>query len=175
MFSEHVIVILIAIASVSVVAMIGGLLTDVGDWYASLRKPAWNPPNWAFGPGWTVIFVCIAISGVRAWEHAQDDSTRKALAILFGINAVLNIAWSPLFFKLRRPDWAIVELIPFWLSIFALVIFIAAISPMASLIMLPYLAWVTFAGLLNWRVVQLNKPFGRGTQPTVGRGGRFAS
>ena len=172
MFSEHAVVILVAIASVAVVAVIGGLLTDVGDWYANLRKPAWCPPNWLFGPGWTVIFVCIATSGVIAWEHAQDDATRRALVTLFAVNAVLNIAWSPLFFKLRRPDWAIIELIPFWLSIFVLVIFIAAISPLAALVMLPYLAWVTFAGLLNWRVVQLNKPFGG--QATIGKGGRSA-
>ena len=171
MFSEHAVVILVAIAFVSVVAIIGGLMTDVGDWYASLRKPSWNPPNWAFGPGWTVIFICIATSGVIAWEHAQDDSTRRTLATLFVINGVLNIAWSPLFFKLHRPDWAIIELVPFWLSILALVIYIATISSQAALIMLPYLAWVTFAGLLNWRVVQLNKPFGR---QAAARGGRSA-
>ena len=172
MFSEHAVVILVAIASVAAVAVIGGLMTDVGDWYASLRKPSWNPPNWAFGPGWTVIFICIATSGVIAWENAQNDATRSTLATLFAINAVLNIAWSPLFFKLRRPDWAIIELIPFWLSILALVIYIATISSKAALIILPYLAWVTFAGCLNWRVVQLNKPFGR--QAAVGRGGRPA-
>lgn len=169
MFSEHAVVIFVAIASVAVVAVIGGLLTDVGDWYASLRKPSWNPPNWAFGPGWTVIFICIATSGVMAWETAQDDATRRTLATLFVINAVLNIAWSPLFFKLRRPDWSIIELIPFWLSILALVIYIATISSSAALVMLPYLAWVTFAGLLNWRVVQLNKPFGRQAEIRRGR------
>jgi len=173
MLSEHAIVILVAIGCVAIVALIGGLMTDVGDWYASLRKPAWCPPNWAFGPGWTVIFVCIATSGVMAWEYAPDDTTRGTLALLFFVNALLNIAWSPLFFKLRRPDWAIVELVPFWLSILALVIYIAGIRPLAALVMLPYLAWVTFAGLLNLRVVQLNKPFGG--QATMSRGGRPAA
>ena len=172
MFSEHGVVILVAIACVAVAAVIGGALTEVGDWYASLRKPAWCPPNWAFGPGWTAIYAFIATSGVMAWEHAPDGATRSTLALLFFVNALLNIAWSPLFFKLRRPDWALVELVPFWLSIFVLVIYIAGIRPLAALVMLPYLAWVTFAGLLNLRIVQLNKPFG---QATISRGGRSAT
>jgi benzodiazapine receptor len=169
MFSEQAIVILVAIGAVAVVAIVGGFMTEVGDWYEGLRFPALRPPNWLFGPGWTLIFILVATSGVLAWEHAPDDGTRMRLIELFALNAVLNIAWSPLFFKLRRPDWAFIELLPFWLSILALMIFIAGIWPIAALIISPYLAWVTFAGWLNWRVVELNKPFG-GHQPSVARG-----
>ena len=79
---------------------------------------------------------------------------------LFAINGVLNILWSPLFFKLRRPDWAFIELLFFWASVLALVVYISGVSGRAALIISPYLAWVTFAGFLNWRIVQLNKPFG---------------
>jgi len=171
MMSDQAIVIVVAIVSVAVVALFGGLMTEVGDWYEGLRFPALRPPNWLFGPGWTLIFILIATSGVLAWEHAPDDATRMRLVELFALNAILNIAWSPLFFKLRRPDWAFIELLPFWLSILALVILIAGIWPLAALIISPYLAWVTFAGWLNWRVVQLNKPFGKGRQAAVERAG----
>ena len=150
----------VAFAAVTIVAVIGGLLTDVGPWYESLRFPSFRPPNWLFGPAWTVIFVLIATSGVIAWDHAPDDAARRGLIGLFAINAALNILWSPLFFKLRRPDWAFYELLFFWASVLALVVYVSSISATAGWIIAPYLAWVTFAGFLNWRVVQLNKPFG---------------
>ena len=77
------------------------------------------------------------------------------------LNGLLNLGWSPLFFKLKRPDWAIIEVIPFWLSILALLLFAAPFSPTAAWLLAPYQAWVTFATWLNWRIVQLNAPFGR--------------
>jgi tryptophan-rich sensory protein len=150
----------VATAAVAIVAVAGGLMTDVGDWYESLTFPRLRPPNWLFGPAWTVIFVLIAASGVIAWEHAYG-ADRWRLIVLFAINGVLNILWSPLFFRLRRPDWAFFEIIPFWLSVLALVVELSRISNIAGWLIAPYLAWVTFAGWLNWRVVQLNKPFGR--------------
>jgi translocator protein len=150
----------VAIAAVAIVALVGGLMTDVGEWYESLRFPVFRPPNWLFGPAWTVIFALIATSGVIAWDHAGDSPTRRTLLALFAVNGVLNLLWSPLFFKLRRPDWAFYELLAFWLSVLALVVFISGVSTTAAWIIAPYLAWVSFAGLLNWRVVQLNKPFG---------------
>jgi benzodiazapine receptor len=154
-------VLAVAIASVTIVAVAGGLLTEVGPWYESLRFPSLRPPNWLFGPAWTVIFLLIAISGAMAWERAPDESSRAWLIGLFAVNGVLNVVWSGLFFKLRRPDWAMLELIVFWLSILALEVFIARISELAAAVFTPYLAWVTFAGWLNLRVVQLNRPFAR--------------
>ena len=151
----------VAVAGVAFVAGVGGLLTDVGPWYERLRFPRLRPPNWLFGPAWTLIFALIAIAGVLAWNDAPDESARRALIALFAVNGVLNIAWSPLFFKLKRPDWAFVELIPFWLTILALVLFILPFSPRAAALLAPYLGWVTFAGWLNWRIVRLNAPFGR--------------
>ena len=106
-FSERGLEIVIAAAAVSVVALVGGLLTDVGPWYESLRFPRLRPPNWLFGPAWTVIFILIAAAGVVAWESAEDPATRFRLVALFFVNGVLNLLWSPLFFKMRRPDWAL--------------------------------------------------------------------
>jgi benzodiazapine receptor len=149
----------VAAASVTVVAVLGGLLTDVGPWYENLRFPSLRPPNWLFGPAWTIIFLLVASSGVMAWERAPDGRSRAWLIGLFAVNGVLNVTWSALFFKLRRPDWAMLELVVFWLSILALLVFIDWISGLAAAIFAPYLVWVTFAGWLNLRVVQLNSPF----------------
>jgi len=148
----------VALASVAVVAVIGGSMTDVGPWYERLNFPRLKPPNWAFGPGWTVIFLFIAASGVVAWNAASAEQ-RTLIIALFAINAVLNVLWSPLFFKLRRPDWALYEVVPFWLSIAVLVVVLFHVSTLAGWLILPYLAWVTYAGWLNWRVVVLNPSF----------------
>ena len=167
----------VAAAAVSVVALAGGLMTEVGDWYESLTFPRLRPPNWLFGPAWTLIFILTAASGVIGWEHG-GSADRSRLVALFAINGVLNIFWSPLFFRLRRPDWAFYELIPFWLSVLTLVIALFRISSMAGWLISPYLAWVTFAGWLNWRIAQLNKPFGGAAvhaSAKVGADGRISS
>jgi len=158
--APHWVVIAFALAGVAGVAIVGGVMTEIGPWYEGLRFPSWRPPNWLFGPAWTTIFALIAWSGVIAWESAPDAAARERLLALFALNGLLNIGWSPLFFKLRRPDWALAELCVFWLSTAALVAAVAAISTTAGCIIAPYLAWVTFAGFLNWTMVRLNGPFG---------------
>jgi len=152
--------VIVAAAGVTAVAVIGALTTEIGPWYESLRYPSWRPPNWLFGPAWTVIFILIGVSGVLAWERAPSVIAREWLCILLAINGILNVFWSLLFFKLRRPDRALVEVVALWLSILALVLFIGAYSFTAAAFMVPYLAWVSIAGLLNLRVVQMNAPFG---------------
>jgi benzodiazapine receptor len=119
-----------------------------------------KPPNWLFGPAWTVIFILIAVSGVLAWERAPSVSARAWLCALLAVNGVLNVLWSLLFFKLHRPDRALIEVVALWLSILALVVFIGAYSFTAAAFMVPYLIWVAFAAFLNLKVVQLNAPFG---------------
>ena len=138
-----------------VVELLGGWLTELGPWYENLRKPRWQPPGWLFGPAWTLLFIMIAISAGLAWIESPS-AARPALLVLFGINAVLNIAWSGLFFRARRPDLAFVEVVVFWMSILALILAIWPHSQTAALLLLPYLAWVSFAGLLNWTVARLN-------------------
>ena len=158
--SDRWIVIAVAVAAVSVVAVIGGLMTDVGPWYESLRFPPYRPPNWLFGPAWTTIYVFVAVGGILAYD-AADGAWRTLLLGLFVVNSLLNVAWSPLFFKWRRPDWALIEWVPFWLSVAAIVATAYAIRPLSAAFLGVYLAWVTFAGWLNWRIVALNAPFGR--------------
>jgi translocator protein len=140
------------------VAVIGGVLTEIGPWYNSLRFPAWKPPNWLFGPVWTVIFTLCVISAAMAWTSGSQ-AQRSWLVALFGLNAGFNVLWNILFFKLRRPDWALIETAALWLSVAALVAFIWPISTTASLLLAPYLIWVTIAGCLNFAIVRLNAPF----------------
>lgn len=139
----------------------GGLMTPIGPWYKNLRKPALQPPNWLFGPAWTIILGIAAWSAVIAWNAAADPAARTRVVILFAVNAVCHLLWSPLFFRLRRPDWALIEVVFLWTSLVALVVGLWPISHTASLMIVPYLAWVSFASWLNWTIVRLNGPFGR--------------
>lgn len=152
--------VLAAGAAALLVASLGATMTDLGPWYQSLEKPSWQPPDWLFGPAWTIIFALAAVSGVVAWRDAPTDADREWVIGLFAINGVLNILWSALFFRLHRPDWALIEVAALWLSILLPIIIFARYSKLASLLLLPYLAWVSFAAILNLAIVQLNAPFG---------------
>ncbi len=153
--------IIIAASVALFLGAIGGLMTPIDDWYANLRKPSWQPPNWAFGPAWTIILGLAAWSAVVAWNASTSDSQRAIVVILFVSNAICHFKWSPLFFRLRRPDWALVEVIFLWGSLVALVVGLWPISSFASMLIWPYLAWVSFAAFLNWTIVKLNAPFGQ--------------
>lgn len=138
----------------------GGLATPIGSWYQALRKPWWQPPGWAFGPAWTILLGLAAWSAAIAWEAAPDAAARQSVIILFAVNAACHFAWSPLFFALRRPDWALVEVVFLWGSLVALLVGLWPISPFAAALIVPYFLWVSFAAMLNRKIVQLNGPFG---------------
>lgn len=150
-----------AIGWALVLGVVGGALTEIGPWYRALRKPSFQPPDWLFGPAWTVILGMAAYAAVLAWDGAPDAASRTEVAVLFAINGALHLLWSPLFFKARRPDWALAEVVALWLSVLALVVGLAAFSTTASLLVAPYFAWVSFAAVLNLTIVRLNAPFGR--------------
>ncbi len=149
------------IAGAAVIGVLGagGALTTIGAWYAALRKPVWQPPGWLFGPAWTLIGGLTAWAGVLAWQATRTPAQREVTLGLFALNGGLNILWSALFFKLQRPDWALIEVIPLWLSIAALIAAFAARVPLAAWLLAPYLLWVAFAAVLNLVVVRLNAPF----------------
>lgn len=151
--------VLVAAAAATGVAVLGGLMTDIGPWYLALKQPAWKPPDWAFGPAWTVIFALIAAAGVYGWRAAPDRRSRDGLLALFALNGFLNVLWSLLYFRLQRPDWALFEIPLLWLSVLALILALRRHTPLGSRLLWPYLAWVTFAGALNAATVQLNGPF----------------
>ncbi|MEM8791397.1 MAG: TspO/MBR family protein [Pseudomonadota bacterium] len=142
-------------------AVAGGVLTRLGPWYDNLVKPSFQPPDWLFGPAWTVIFTCTAIAGYRAWIAADAPDQQTTILILYLTNAVINAAWSAFFFTLRRPDWALWEVALLWFSIIAMIVATWPIEQTAALLLIPYLLWVSFAAILNLAVVRLNAPFGR--------------
>jgi tryptophan-rich sensory protein len=139
--------------------IVGGALTWIGPWYKNLRKPWFQPPDWAFGPAWSVILALAAWAGVVAWRAAGTEGERADVILLFAVNGVFFVLWTPLFFAVKRPDWALVEVVFLWASVLALVVGLWPISPFASLLVTPYLAWVTFASVLNRAIVRLNAPF----------------
>jgi len=152
--------IIVAAVITILVLGIGATITKVGAWYRGLRKPVWNPPEWVFGPAWAVILGLAAWAGVLAWTHAPDADAQLRIGVLFGVNIVLHLLWTPLFFNLRRPDWALIEVAFLWLSVVALMVALAPLAPLASWLLLPYLLWVAFAAFLNLTIVRMNPPFG---------------
>lgn len=134
----------------------GGFLTQMSPWYYGLRKPAWKPPDWAFGPIWGVILTLVALSIAYAWEGADAVAQQKIVFALIA-NGILNIAWSGIFFTLQKPALALAELLLFWVSILAMIVVFSSVSRTASRLLLPYLAWVTVAGVLNFSIVRLNR------------------
>ena len=151
--------VLVAAAAATAVASLGALTTDLGDWYRQLAQPAWKPPDWLFGPAWMTIFALAAASGVIAWRNAPSKTDRDWMLVLFALNGFLNVLWSLLYFRLRRPDWALLEVGFLWLSVLLLIVVLGRYSKKSGLLLAPYLLWITFAGALNWGTVQLNGPF----------------
>ena len=151
--------IILAIGWAVVLGGVGGVLTEIGPWYRDLDKPSWQPPDWLFGPAWTLILGLAAWAGVLAWRTAPDAGGRVDVAILFVVNGAFHILWSPLFFKWKRPDRALIEVVFLWVSVFALMLGLMRYSTFAGWLILPYLIWVSFAAFLNRAIVRLNGPF----------------
>jgi tryptophan-rich sensory protein len=148
-----------AALGVVLVAGLGGAATELGPWYRALKQPSWQPPDWAFGPAWSVIYLLTAIAAVRVWLRAKTSRARTQWLGALGANGALNIFWSWLFFKARRPDWALAEVALLWASIAVLIVLARRDDTVAALLLVPYLLWVAFAASLNFAVVRLNGPF----------------
>ena len=151
--------VIVAAIAAMLIAVLGATITDLGPWYQSLRQPAWAPPDALFPVIWTLVFAFAAAAAVAAWRAASDRAAADWIVGLFALNGFLNLTWSVLFFRLRRPDWALAEVALLWLSIAALIVITGRHSRLAGLLLLPYLAWVSVAAWLNWAVVDLNGPF----------------
>ena len=126
-----------------------------GAWYAGLTKPSWNPPGWVFPPVWSLLYLLMGIAAWLVWCQGGFNANRKALG-LFLAQLVLNALWTPLFFGLHRPGWAFLEIIVLWSCIGATAYHFGLRSRPAGLLLLPYLAWVTFAAFLNFTLWRLN-------------------
>lgn len=125
-----------------------------GPWYAQLDKPAWNPPGWVFGPVWTTLYVLMGIAAWLVWDR-HGAAARGALTV-FVVQLVFNAAWSWLFFGLQRPGLAFAGIVILWALIVWTVVLFWKARRTAGLLLLPYLAWVTFAAVLNFTIWRMN-------------------
>lgn len=136
------------------VATFGGMFTP-GEWYASLKKPSWNPPGWIFGPVWVALYTMMGISAWLVWQRGEFAGQRRPLT-LFLVQLTLNAVWSPLFFGLHSPALAFVEIVLLWLAIVATFCTFHPVSQVAAWLLMPYVAWVGFAAVLNFTLWRLN-------------------
>jgi len=138
--------------------LLGGMVTvrAVATWYPALVKPWWTPPAWVFGPVWTVMYALMGLAAARVWiRHGRTKGGRLSL-ILFGVQLALNCTWSFLFFGARVPGFAFAEIVLLWIAILALALWWWWLDRRASLLLVPYLVWVAFAGALNAVIWNLN-------------------
>ncbi len=119
------------------------------EWYSSI-KPSITPPNWVFPVVWNLLFLLITFSLYFVWTSSRNRQQKTKVLLLFGINFILNIWWSVLFFGLKLLKFALVEVILFWFSILALIIFTRKISKKSAWLLIPYLLWVAFASVLTY-------------------------
>jgi len=133
-----------------------GSLFMPGEWYAQLNKPVWNPPNWIFGPVWMALYTMMAIAAWLLWRRGGLAARRLPLA-LFLLQLLLNAAWSPLFFGLHLPGLAFAEIVLLWLALLGTLIVFWKAHRFAGALLIPYIAWVTFAAVLNVTLWQLNR------------------
>lgn len=137
------------------VGMIGGLATapSIESWYRTIAKPDWTPPDWVFGPVWTVLYIMMGVAAWLVWK--TRDRVAPAL-VLFGVQLALNLAWSLLFFGARSPGLALIEVVFLWTSVLLTMLAFFGRQSTAGWLFVPYLAWVSFAALLNFVIWSMN-------------------
>ena len=147
------------VAAPLVVGGISGLLTSgqIATWYRTLDRPDWNPPDWVFGPVWTTLYLVMGVA-LRSAVRAPSREGARAVAVgLFALQLALNFGWSWIFFVEHELGLALAEIVALWLAIAATAAAFARLRPVAGALLLPYLAWVTFATALTGAIWQLNR------------------
>lgn len=150
----------------SIIALIGWLVlcfaaagtavfVSTDGWYAALHKPSWNPPAWLFGPAWTLLYTTMAVAAWLVWRKGGWKAQGRTLG-LFLLQWLLNALWTPLFFGLHRPGLAFAEIVLLWMAIAATLVSFWRVRQLAGILLVPYLAWVSFAAALNFTIWQLN-------------------
>ena len=147
---------LFAFGGASFGAAATGAIFRPGEWYRRLDKPRWRPPDWLFTPVWTLLYAMIALSGWLVWREKGLADAAVPLTV-YAVQLVLNAAWSPIFFGLRRPGLAAIEIALLWASIVATILVFHPVSPAAAGLLGPYLAWVSFAAALNLSIWRRNR------------------
>lgn len=153
-FVKNLLGLLFSIGLVSVAASFGALYGP-GEWYAGLTKPAWNPPNWIFGPVWTTLYLLMAVAAWLVWRERQRVAVARPLA-LYGIQLLLNAIWTPLFFGAHQMGWALAEILVLEIFILATIVAFYLVRPVTAYMLVPYACWVGFATFLNFTLWRLN-------------------
>ena len=144
--------------AISLVAMLAAsALTRPGlqGWYAALSKPPWTPPPWLFGPVWVCLYAMMGVAADLVWRKRHATATRLPL-LLFSAQLLFNVAWAAIFFALRMPGAAFIDIAFLWCLILATLIMFWRRVPASGVLMLPYLAWVAFASVLNFAIWRMN-------------------
>jgi translocator protein len=139
-------------------AALGGLATttSVDTWYPTLRKPEWNPPSWIFRPVWAILYVLMAVATWRAWRVGDALAARRTVS-LYNAQLTLNVLWSILFFGLRQPGAALVNIVVLWLILIVILVRFWRFDRLAAVLWTPLVAWVSFAAILNGAIWSLNR------------------
>ncbi len=153
--------ILIFISSIVICQMagiIGSIFTTpaIPTWYANINKPTFRPPNWVFAPVWTTLFLLMGIALFLIWKKGPEKKENRIAFSVFIIQLILNTLWSVLFFGLKSPFAAFIEIIFLWAAILASIILFFRISRLAGALLIPYILWVSFASVLNFSIWRLN-------------------
>ncbi len=144
--------------SCAVVQLAGWVLTAPAlrsGWYQSIDKPDWTPPPWVFGPVWTVLYISLAVAAWLVWLRSEQGSARLPLSLFF-LQLLLNVLWSGLFFALKKPGWALAEIVVLWGTAWLMLIGFGRIQRISGLLGLPYLVWLSFAVALNHAIWRMN-------------------
>jgi translocator protein len=150
--------IIISILIPFIAGAIGSFFTSpaITGWYSLIEKPRINPPSWVFGPAWTIIYILMGISLYLIWSKGCKENKVKVAISIFMIQLMLNSVWSILFFGLKNPGLAFIEIFFLWISILITIIFFYKISKKAAYLLVPYILWVSFASYLNYSIWILN-------------------
>ena len=143
-----------------VVGYLSGMVTrdSITTWYPTLFKPSFNPPNWIFAPVWTILYIMMGVAGGMVWNRMEQDAENVKKAFMFFIiQLALNAIWSLLFFYLHNPFLSLIEIVLLWLLIFETYTQFKKIDKVAGMLLVPYLAWVSFAMVLNGSIWWLNR------------------
>jgi benzodiazapine receptor len=159
MSGSSVLKLLATLAVVLAAGGIGALATTraTPTWYQTLKKPSFDPPEWLFGPAWTLLYLLMAVAAWLVWKQGIGVAGVKLALAVFLVQLVLNALWSVFFFGLRSPLAGLVDIVVLWLAILATIVLFFRVSVPAGVLLLPYIAWVSFATILNAAILRLNR------------------
>lgn len=156
---QDIIKLLFCIGSCLGAGFLGSLFmtNSLDTWYASIKKPPFNPPDWIFAPVWTALYIMMGISAFLVWQRGLKTAEVRYALMVFMAQLILNLLWTPAFFGAHSPLLGLMVIIPLWCAILYTIILFYGISKVSAVILIPYLAWVSFAVLLNAALFYLNR------------------